>query len=250
MRIESEIGPHLQQQARKKLKKGLPIIIITYGFLLFTGVDYSPFYMNFGRLTAVIFFVAGIAFMYGLMQFFIPYKYFKMGLNGERQVIANISDKLGNEHSLFNDVMLKDGKAGGNIDHIVVGPRGIFVIETKNFQGHQSVYGDSWKGLIQSPSVQAKNNAKRVYFLINSQNILGRPLPLVNAIVALPNGKSKLEIKKPPEMCEIIEIKDKEDRSLYNSIMSHEDIVFLPEEIWRIVEFLKDYMLIKTRNIA
>jgi len=66
----------------------------------------------------------------------------------------------------------------------------------------------------------------------------------------LPNGKSKLEIKKPPEMCEIIEIKDKEDRSLYNSIMSHEDIVFLPEEIWRIVEFLKDYMLIKTRNIA
>jgi hypothetical protein len=250
MRIESEIGPHLESQARKKLKIGLPIIIITYSFLVFTGVDYSPLYINFGRLTALIFFIVGIFFMYGLLQFFLPYKYFKMGLNGERQVIANISDKLGNDHSLFNDVMLRDGKTGGNIDHIILGPRGIFVMETKNFQGHQSVYGDSWKGLNQSPSMQAKNNAKRVYLLLNSQNILGRPFPLVHAIVALPNGKSKLEIKKPPEMCEIIEIKNKEDLSLYNYIMGHEDIVFSPEEIWRIVEFLKDYKLRKTRNIA
>ena len=87
-----------------------------------------------------------------------------MGLNGERQVIANISDKLGNEHSLFNDVMPRDGKAGGNIDHIIVGPRGVFVIETKNLQNPISVHGDNWKGLKQSPSMQAKNNARRVLF--------------------------------------------------------------------------------------
>jgi len=65
-----------------------------------------------------------------------------------------------------------------------------------------------------------------VYSLLNNQNILGRPFPLVHAIVALPNGKSKLEIKKPPEMCEIVEIKSKEDWSLYNYIMCHEEIVF------------------------
>jgi|WetSurMetagenome_2_1015567.scaffolds.fasta_scaffold261010_2 hypothetical protein len=241
MRIESEIGPHLEEQAKKNLKKGLPILVITYGSLLLIGLDFSPLYINLGKMTAPIFFVSGIAFMYGLMQFIVPYKYFKMGLSGERQVIANIADKLGAEHSLFNDVMLKDGKAGGNIDHIIVGPRGIFVIETKNFSKSRSVYGDNWEGLKQSPSMQAKINAKRVYFLLNNKNILGRPFPLVHAIVALPNGKSKLEIKKFPEMCEIIEIKDGNDRSLYDYVMSYKEIIFSTEEIGRIVDSLKNF---------
>jgi len=86
-----------------------------------------------------------------------------MGLNGERQVIANISNKLGDEHSLFNDVMLRDGKTRGNIDHIIVGPRGIFAIETKNFSEHQSVYLDNWTEQKQSPSIQAKNNARSLF---------------------------------------------------------------------------------------
>jgi hypothetical protein len=135
--------------------------------------------------------------------------------------------------------MLKDGKTGCNIDHIIVGPRGIFVIETKNLQKLQSVYGDNWKGLMQSPSMQAKNNAKRVYYLLNSQIVLGRLLPLVHAIVALTNGKSKLEVKKYPEMCKIIEIKDKKDRSLYDFIMSHEEVLFSIEEIGKVIEVLK-----------
>lgn len=243
MRIESDIGPHLEQQAKKNLKKGLPLIVITYSFLLFIGLETSPFHIDLGKMSEPIFFIGGIAFMYGLLQFLVPYKYFKMGLNGERQVIANISDKLGIQHSLFNDVMLKDGKAGGNIDHIIVGPRGIFVIETKNLQGNISVYGDSWKGLKQSPSMQAKNNAKRLYYHLNSKNVLGRPLPLVNAIVAMTNDKTKLEVKKHPEMCEIVIIKDKTDKSLYDYIMSYQEIVFSSEEIAMIVEFLKDSML-------
>ena len=42
MRIESEIGPHLEQQAKKNLKKGLPLIVISYSFLWFIGLDYLP----------------------------------------------------------------------------------------------------------------------------------------------------------------------------------------------------------------
>ena len=54
----------------------------------------------------------------------------------------------------------------GNIDHIVLGPNGIFVIETKNYKGEISCYGDVWHGdydtesyPIKSVSKQAKRNA-------------------------------------------------------------------------------------------
>ena len=153
--------------------------------------------------------------------------------------VSNISNKLGNEHSLFNDVMLKDGKNSGNIDHIIVGPRGIFVIETKNIRGNFTINEDRWKGLKNSPSLQAKNNARRVYRLLNNSRILYRPLPIVQAIVVLSNSKTELKIEKPPEMCSIIQIKSQYDSSLYDYIMKHQEVVFSTEEIGAIVEFLK-----------
>jgi len=60
----------------------------------------------------------------------------------------------------------------GNIDHIVVGPSGIFAIETKNYSGSVICYGDKWyqgeltwlfpprrRFPISSISSQAKRNA-------------------------------------------------------------------------------------------
>ena len=242
MRVESEIGRHLEEQARKNLKRGLPLVAISYAFLWIIGLDYFPTHMDLGKLAAPSYFLAGIVFMYGLMQFIVPYKYWKSGLNGERKVVSNISNKLGNEHSLFNDVMLKDGIRGGNVDHIIIGPRGIFAIETKSIEGIITINGDNWEGK-KSPSLQAKNNAKRIYRLLTNSRILDRQLPLVQAIVVLSNSKAEPKIEKPPEMCKVIQIKNQTDSSLYDYIMSHQDVVFSSEEIGTIVEFLKDAML-------
>jgi len=82
-------------------------------------------------------------------------------LNGEKKVIKNISTKLVNQQALFNDVMLKDGKRLGNIDHIFVGPRGIFAVETKHFNEKVTVNGDYWKSVRGNPSQQTKNHAKK-----------------------------------------------------------------------------------------
>ena len=131
--------------------------------------------------------------MYELMQFFVPYQHWKSGLNGERKVVNNISSKLGNEHSLFNDVMLKNGKRFGNIEHIIVGPRGIFALETKNIHGTITVNGDTWKGVRGSPSLQAKNHARRINNILDSSNILQRQIPYVKAIVVLSSKKPHLQ---------------------------------------------------------
>ena len=238
MRIEKPIGKYSEEQARKNLKKGVPILLISYSFLLLTGLNYLPFHLYLGGLAPIIYFVTGMVFMYGVTQFIAPYQHLKMGLNGERKVVMNISNKLGYEHALFNDVMLKDGKRLGNIDHILVGHRGIFAVETKNIDGKLFVNGDIWKGVRGSPSLQAKNHARRLYMLINNSRVLGGEIPYVKPIVVLSSKKTQLTIEKYPERCKIIQIKEITDNTLYDYIMEN-DVLFSTQEIELIVQFLK-----------
>ena len=243
MRIEKPIGKYSEEQAKRNLKKAIPIVVISYAFVLLTSLSTIPTYLKLGKWAPICDFVAGAVFMYGITQFIVPYSYWKSGLSGERAVIDNISPKLGNEHSLFNDVMLKDGKRSGNMDHIIVGPRGIFVLETKNIRGRFTVNGDNWKGLRRSPSVQAKNNARRLHHLLTELKIFGSNFPYVEAAVVLPNNKAQLDIEKKPENCQIIQIRDRADNSLYEWIMSHQRSIFASEEIEIIVEFLKSKII-------
>lgn len=54
-----------------------------------------------------------------------------LGAQGESKVCRFLDEKLPPDYYIFNDI--KTGN--GNIDHIVIGPNGIFIIETKNYSG-------------------------------------------------------------------------------------------------------------------
>ena len=62
------------------------------------------------------------------------------GNEGEEYVLKYLSE-LPNDYVVFDDIVI--GYYQGNIDHVVVGPTGIFVIETKNwtYQKIQRKYG-------------------------------------------------------------------------------------------------------------
>ena len=81
---------------------------------------------------------------------------------GKRGEMA-ISDALGSlsdDYIVLNDLMLPDGK--GNVDHLVMGPNGLFAIETKNYSTFVKCSGDDWfvnGKKIRSLSKQAKRNA-------------------------------------------------------------------------------------------
>lgn len=62
------------------------------------------------------------------------------GIRGE-QIVANYLNKLPADYSVFNDV--KFPGSYGNLDHIVIGPNGIFVIET-NYKGFYIVKDKEW----------------------------------------------------------------------------------------------------------
>jgi hypothetical protein len=126
--------------------------------------------MNWGRFETDRGMLTGIFVTFSILFIMLPYRTWKSGLNGERSVIKNISNKLGVNYSLFNDVMLKDGKRG-NIDHIIVGPTGVFAIETKNNKETVSFNGADWSGIRGNPSQQAKSHAVRINGILKESGI-------------------------------------------------------------------------------
>lgn len=63
----------------------------------------------------------------------------RAGYTGEAMV-ANLLESLSDEFHVFHDIHHRD--LAGNIDHLVVGPTGVFVLETKNWRGHVEYSSD------------------------------------------------------------------------------------------------------------
>lgn len=233
MRIGKQIGKYSENESKKYLKKAVPYLLI-YAFLFLTGLDYLPFYINFGKYTSAINFIGGMVFMYGIMQFLVPFDHWRSGRRGERRVERNLSDKLSDEYSLYNDVLLK-GERSGNIDHIVVGPTGIFVIETKNNGGTINYGSYGWKGLGDSrnPISQVNNNMFRV------KKVFDKNL-YVESIVVFSNSKAKLEIKSEPKCnCRILQLTSAIDPSLAD-LIKNSPVRFSDQETKEIEQCLEE----------
>ena len=61
------------------------------------------------------------------------------GKHGEKKVRRVIGETVENEQYVINDFILVNDEKSSQIDHIVINPHGIFVIETKNYSG--TIYG-------------------------------------------------------------------------------------------------------------
>lgn len=61
-----------------------------------------------------------------------------IGKLGKKKV-STILRLLGTEYKVFNDVLIRNDGRTSQIDHVVISPYGVFVIETKNYKGW--IYG-------------------------------------------------------------------------------------------------------------
>src|SRR2546426_10659207 len=114
-----------------------------------------------GFVAALVLGASGFVLIVVGLSFWMEQSNTRKGLQGEERVAWELS-YLSDEFLLLNDVMLPGSK--GNIDHVVVGPTGVFIVETKNYSGKYVCYGDRWffqgihqKYNISSVSVQARN---------------------------------------------------------------------------------------------
>jgi len=77
---------------------------------------------------------------------------------GEKEVTIALQE-LDDSYYLLNDVVLYPKH--GNIDHIVLGQNGIFVIETKNYKGEVGCKEDEWYQLTYPPKKRGGGRRKR-----------------------------------------------------------------------------------------
>ena len=161
-------------------------IILFIGFIIFTITGFLV-------LSFIIVLIGGGLVVYGDNE----RRSWNKGIIGENIVTTYLS-QLPKDYFIFNDV--KFPGSFGNLDHIVMGPRGIFVIETKNYNGFYIVRGENWyyetrkypKRSRSQPGKQVRRNARslRKFLIDNDINLEGIK---IDSIVTLVNNNFKIE---------------------------------------------------------
>ena len=199
MRVLKESGSYLQEKAKLNRNISIPLFLIGLGGLIYSFVSF-----NFGFIYLFV-----IALVIG-GSFFKNYTNYQGGLEAEDLVVQHLQN-LNDDYFLINDVKLPDSR--GNIDHVILGPNGIFVIETKNYSGQLICNGDEWirryKGGMKgrpywqedrdydlgSPSKQVKRGAVKIKQIIESSKIFKKPLNIwVEGIVVFTNSNVDLHL--------------------------------------------------------
>lgn len=194
-------GSYLKNQTRKNLAKSV-ICIIMFGAVFLPTTPRLLFYFDVGFCVEAGLLVSLVS-MIGFYYYLRKYRIYRGGWEGEVRVAKLLNAKLSDDYYLINDVYFHDGN--GDIDHIVLGPNGLFVIETKNWSGRITCNGDEWyrqnrhkkSDSASSPSRQVKRNAARVKNAIETSETL-RPLRIwVDGIVVFTNNHADLHMNYP-----------------------------------------------------
>ena len=123
----------------------------------------------------------------------------RKGRLGERLVV-DLLRGLPDDYWLVNDVTL--GLAHGNIDHVLIGPCGVVVIETKRFAGSVRCSGDDWSvngDRRTSISQQADSGACAVRYFLSERHPDLAPTALrwVESFVVFTHPLCRLEVNHP-----------------------------------------------------
>ncbi len=198
MRKVKGSGSYLENQVRKNLAKAaLSAFIFSVALGLLTFRLLSTFSLSALEELALIFLLAPlIAFYYYLWQYHI----YRSGWTGEKQVTKLLTKTLSDDYLLINDLYLRNSY--GDIDHIVLGPNAIFVLETKNWRGNIVCNGDQWQRSKKhhqqsSPSSQVKRNVTKIHQIIGSNPSLRLLNIWVEGIVVFTNSHIKLRLNNP-----------------------------------------------------
>lgn len=169
------------------------------------------------------------------------------GKIGENRVKMVVNTTLKKQY-IINDLRLTNDSKTAQIDHVVINPRGVFVIETKNYSG--LIYGSEkqheWTQVLAYGNVKnklynpLKQNASHVY---NVKKIIG-DLPVRSLVVFVQNNTEYIDA---PNVIPLSELKstlnagedilsDEEMEKAYNLLLAYETDFSNKEHIANIKE--------------
>ncbi|OEC84383.1 MULTISPECIES: nuclease-related domain-containing protein [Methanobacterium] len=167
-----------------------------YNFILIIGAIFCLI----GLFGFIVTFLSLLILIIGTGLIYYGYnsgKSWNKGIKGEF-IVAEYLNQLPEDYFVFNDV--KFPGSYGNLDHVVVGPTGIYVIETKNYEGFFLVKGNEFfykngnrvKKAMGQPGKQVMSNSMslRKFLEDNGMDMGG---VWINSIVTLINRNFKIE---------------------------------------------------------
>lgn len=124
----------------------------------------------------------------------------RLGQEGEDQTVQMAIQALDGTWSIFRNVILP-GRSKGDLDIVLVGPPGVWVLEVKNFRGTYRNIGErwelqkgqNWKSASVNPSRQARDNAARLGNFLKAEHIER----FVEPVVVWANEESRLSVENP-----------------------------------------------------
>ncbi len=169
----------------------------------------------------------------------------RKGQEGEEAVIDTLRQNLDGNWTLFRNLTLP-GKNKADMDAVLVGPPGVWVLEIKNFTGKYHNFGEHWeiqvgnrpKPLKKSPSRQAQNNAVRLSGFLKADGIQ----QYVDKAAIWANRESPLTVEHPAVPVWTLETLPEELGNLWHGRAMDETVQT------RIIEKLTD--LCKKQNLA
>ncbi|MDG3547092.1 nuclease-related domain-containing protein [Methanobacterium formicicum] len=205
------------------------MILLTgiFGFILLIGVLELPQLSLFALLVMV----GLIIVKYGWSK----RRIWSKGAKGEK-IVAKKLKKLPKKYTAIRDVKIPN--LGGDIDHVVVGPTGIYVIETKNYKPTYIPDEDCWyhtsgRKSPQNPAKQVKLQASKLNdFLVRK---LGKKIKKVTINPVISPINHNLILKKDIKSYEIVFPED------LVSYLSHRRKILSSKEVKEIINILAKY---------
>jgi len=199
MNILKESGNRLQRKATTSIIISAVFLVALFVVGLTTD-PYLPIAINWAEYTNFYaLFLVLLAF--GAMRYYRKYQNYRQGFEGEGRVTRYLRSNFGEEHFLIDDLVYVNEKGHKeNIDHVVLSPNGIFVLETKDYRGKITCRGSFWTVPFpygRSPSKQARGNAWWVKKNIDDSMALQNINLWVKPIVVFSNPDVELEVIDP-----------------------------------------------------
>lgn len=167
---------------------------------------------------------------------------FLKGSDGERLAAAELS-KLSDQYVVFNDFHpRRDGvNARWNVDHIVIGPTGVFVVETKNY-ARARVRSAARNSFSKRNVAQAQRNSLELKSSVVkwSGGVLG-DLFVVPIVVYAQEGAQLEQLREGP-------VRTLPLRLLTREIVSHKEGAIDMDRAYRLARVLYDQMDVSERE--
>lgn len=102
---------------------------------------------------------------------------YRQGLAGEERLVRLLRGKLDGRWALYRNLVLPDGR--GDLDAVLLGPRGVYLLEVKAYQGAHRVRGGEWYRrrwgkwveMDANPTRQAMRNALRLAEFLRARGL-------------------------------------------------------------------------------